>query len=278
MEWPQAMERIAVARRTLVLGATDVGKSSLIRLALEAEPDRLQLLDLDPGQKMVGPPGTVSTGSWNGERLTLDRFIFHGSTSGSALGPLVGSARKLRGEMGGSPLIANTAGFVKGFGARLQAATVQALEPDLIVAIAYGDELDPVLQAAQGIPVLRLSPLPLARRKTPGQRRRIRQDALTGALAGADRLLIPPAVRFWPSPPPPLTETARPICALASASGEDMRIAVLESNDEHGSTVYAARPSQQVATVKLGKMWAEPGPAGWRLLDQLRPATQSASL
>ena len=36
--------------------------------------------------------------------------------------------------------------------------------------------------------------------------------------------------------------------------------------------VEAPPPPRPVATVRLGKMWAEPREGGWRLLEKLEPA------
>src|SRR3712207_7920129 len=58
--WIEAIERILSAqrRRVLVLGSGDVGKSTFARLILRAASAsrRTALLDLDVGQKIVGPP------------------------------------------------------------------------------------------------------------------------------------------------------------------------------------------------------------------------------
>src|SRR4051812_13568510 len=58
--WAEALARIVSHpwRRVVVIGATDVGKSSFIRMAMAsaAASAPAALLDCDPGQKMVGPP------------------------------------------------------------------------------------------------------------------------------------------------------------------------------------------------------------------------------
>jgi hypothetical protein len=113
----------------IVLGATDVGKSTFIRASLVAVANDTRLIDLDPGQKMLGAPGTASLG-WldgrGGERL--DRFVFLGSTSATMFSAIASAAAALAERSG--PFIVNTSGFVQGLGARLQAMTMASIAPD----------------------------------------------------------------------------------------------------------------------------------------------------
>jgi polynucleotide 5'-hydroxyl-kinase GRC3/NOL9 len=64
-DWAAAVRRILDGdiRRVLVLGAKDAGKSSFCRVLLRqaARAGRpAELLDADPGQKLVGPPACVT--------------------------------------------------------------------------------------------------------------------------------------------------------------------------------------------------------------------------
>lgn len=267
-DWLAALGRVDASRRILVLGAADVGKSSFIRAALARNRD-LRLLDLDPGQKMAGPPGTVAlTGPG---AIAVERFIFTGSTSASTLRALTTAASTLTGAAGG-PVIANTSGFVRGLGARLQSLTIAAIRPDLIVAIEGELELEPILSPLTNIPVVRISPSPLARRKTAAERRRLRQAAFDAALAGAQKLALPGETAFAPAPPIPLTGPQRPVCALADGSGEDMSVGILEELSPDGTHILAPPPSRGVALIRLGRMWAEPAGQGWKLLERRSPS------
>jgi polynucleotide 5'-hydroxyl-kinase GRC3/NOL9 len=95
-DWAAAIDLIASGRkrRVAVIGPTDSGKSSFIRAAMSAAADAgapLKLIDLDPGQKMLGPPGTASLG----DASVIDRFIFLGSTSASEFSRIVTAAEAL---------------------------------------------------------------------------------------------------------------------------------------------------------------------------------------
>src|SRR4051812_44571804 len=117
-EWQKALDRAAGAGLLLVLGPMDVGKSSFLRALARRRPG-LALLDLDPGQKMIGPPGSASLGSLEPEPR-LERFVFLGSTAVRGFGALLAAARSLAASAEGRPIAVNTSGFVKGPGALLQ--------------------------------------------------------------------------------------------------------------------------------------------------------------
>jgi polynucleotide 5'-hydroxyl-kinase GRC3/NOL9 len=252
-DWEAALARAEAASRVVVLGPTDAGKSSFIRALLARRPG-WPLVDLDPGQKMVGWPGTTSLGRLGAEP-GLDRFVWLGSTAVGGFNRLVAAGAALAGE---GPFVANTSGYVRGPGARLQAMTVAALRPDLVVAIAPPPEI-------AGLADLAIERSSRARRKSPAARRAVRQAAFERALAGAVELALPG--RFDPSPPAPFESTARPVCCLADAAGEDMVLGLLL-----GERLLAVPPPRPPAKVRLGSMWGERADDGWTLLEGLKPA------
>lgn len=262
-DWEEALARAATCERVLVLGPTDAGKSSFIHALLAVRPDR-RLIDLDPGQKMIGPPGSASLGRLLPEPR-LERFIFLGSTAVGSFRALAEAASDLAARNG---FVVNTSGYVQGPGARLQAITAHAVQPDLIVAIAAAPSLEPLLARA---PAVRLACSPHARRKPEGYRRSIRQAAFEAALAGAAELRLA-KVAFEPAPPALFEGPVRPLCSLADAAGEDKVMGLLIAADESSATVLSPPPPGPVLSLRLGKMWAEPRNGGWRLLERLAPA------
>ena len=274
--WAAAIARIeeGLARRVVVIGETDVGKSSFVYAAMNAAAQvraPLQLIDLDPGQKMIGPPGTATLANKTWGKTGVERLVFIGSTSANELSRIVAAASLLA-RASADGFIANTAGFVRGPGARLQSATIGALQPDLIVAIGEEDRLRPILDAHLNIAISPLERPALARRKSAAERARLRQAAFAAALNGAEAVVLPTdGLSFTPAPPVSFTGPARPVCALAGAAGNVMAIGVLQQ--VKGETVVFAAPGQSsIAMVQLGKMWARPSPAGWQLLEKLTPA------
>ncbi len=94
-EWVDAIGAIITRspQRVMIVGSADVGKSSLALMLLHAlarAGKQCLLFNADPGQKMVGPPGTVSLGELAASgppRLRSMRFI--GTTSAAAVAPLL---------------------------------------------------------------------------------------------------------------------------------------------------------------------------------------------
>jgi polynucleotide 5'-hydroxyl-kinase GRC3/NOL9 len=264
--WTEAIAAARRHRRVLVLGATDMGKSTFIRAALEGSGG--MLLDLDPGQKMIGPPGTIGLGRL--DPPALQRFVFVGSTSSSTISRIARGAAELAAEAG--PLVANTSGFVRGLGVRLQAATAAALRPDLVIEIG-ADVQAPAILPPNDIPLIRLERSPLARRKSAGARARLRQEAFAAALDGAERQTFQTSsLRFDPAPPAHLEGAARPVCALADPMGQDVGYGIVEEVGEEAIVILAPPLEAPVATVRLGRMWAERREQEWRLLETLRPS------
>jgi polynucleotide 5'-hydroxyl-kinase GRC3/NOL9 len=267
-DWEEGLARAASAGRIAVVGPTDVGKSSFIRALVARRAEMgfaAELIDLDPGQKMIGPPGTVALGRLE-PVSEVDRFIFLGSTAIGGFGRLARAAAELAAAAGKDGFVVNTSGYVHGPGAQMQALCLAAVAPDLLVAIGEGASLDAVI-GRLAVPAIRLQPSPAARRKTPAARVAIRQNAFEAALAGGEDRTV--AAAFEPAPPRPFDTQARPVCSLADAAGDDCEIGVLTSSD---GTVFARDPASRISRIRLGKMWAAPAPGGWRLLERLVPA------
>jgi hypothetical protein len=253
----------------VVLGPTDAGKSRFIDSMAARRPDA-RLVDLDPGQKMIGTPGTAALGRPGAP--APEYFVFLGSTAVVSFRTLAAAAARLAAAAGSSPFIVNTPGYVAGFGARLQAMILAAVEPDLAVAIGAGPPLETVLARLPTLETIAIEPSPFARRKTKARRRAVRQAGFAAALADAEPWSLPPGVGFEPASPRPPAGTARPVCALADEEGEAMALAILLAADTHRIALFSRRPVRPPARIQLGKMWAEPGDSGWTLLEPLAPS------
>ena len=192
-DWRRAIERIVAEKRSrvAVIGPTDSGKSSFVRALLAADPER-EVIDADPGQKMVGPPGTVSLGRLRGEALELGGFVFIGSTSSANVFLISRACATL--ASASHRFVANTSGFVEKLGARLQAATISALAADLIVAIGGEAAVAPILAKQADRPSLLLEPSPRAVTKSPAARAAIRAASFSAAMEGATSIESPEPV------------------------------------------------------------------------------------
>jgi polynucleotide 5'-hydroxyl-kinase GRC3/NOL9 len=129
-------------RTILVLGGGDAGESSYCRFLvaqLLGAGERLAIVDADVGQKIVGPPATVTLGYAEGtaEQWTAaEAFYFVGSTGpvGRML-PLVVGTAQLVNAADAAFVIVDTTGYIEASGRVLKGYKIDAVRPDLIVAI-----------------------------------------------------------------------------------------------------------------------------------------------
>jgi polynucleotide 5'-hydroxyl-kinase GRC3/NOL9 len=270
-DWQAAIERIGAERfaRIAVIGATDTGKSSFVTALMLGDPG-LELIDADPGQKLVGPPGTVSLGRLAGGRFDLGGFVFIGSTSSANIFLLTRACEAL--ARASQRFVANSSGFVEKLGARLQAATIAALDADCIVALGDETALAPILDRHRERTIIALRPSPSATRKTSAARARLRQASFAAAIDGAGPLDLSD-IAFEPAPPARIGLGGKhPVCSLADADGTDMAIGVLDAGHDGAVRVIARAPDRPAHVVRLGSMWAERREEGWRLIDTLHPS------
>src|SRR5436309_721901 len=148
------------ARSVLFLGGLDAGKSTLARataaFALRIGR-RVAYIDADVAQKTVGPPATVGMKHIREpddlipERMSeADALGFVGPISPQDhLVPLVGALGGLRDRArheGAELVIVDTGGEVSGIrGQLVKYYKVDVLEPDLVVGLQRGEELEPIL-------------------------------------------------------------------------------------------------------------------------------------
>ena len=187
-EWQPALDAaLAAPGLVLLLGAPDTGKTTLAQQIVSAaltQGRRVGLIDTDVGQSDIGPPGTIGLalpqdaaeppGDWRPAALA---FVGATSPVGRLLDVVVG-ARRLADEArrrGAELVIVDTSGMISGQVAiKLKLAKLEALQPDVILALRRGRELDPLLRvvpAACRATVFPLAPAPAAHVKPPALRR-----------------------------------------------------------------------------------------------------------
>jgi polynucleotide 5'-hydroxyl-kinase GRC3/NOL9 len=198
--WTAAHEAAAAAPVTLVLGATDTGKTTLVAAlaaALAAAGHAVGVVDADLGQSDVGPPTTVGLGRVRGpiERLAdaeLVELEFLGVTSPARCmrQTAEATARLVRRalERGCDRVLVDTSGLVQGpFGLALKRQKIDRVDPDVLVALQRREECEPILRLYAGRPrpvTVRL-PAAATTRRSDAVRRLARRRALDAHLAGA---------------------------------------------------------------------------------------------
>jgi polynucleotide 5'-hydroxyl-kinase GRC3/NOL9 len=171
--------------KVLVLGAVDRGKSTYCAFLSQrclAAGLRVAVIDTDIGQKAIGPPATLTLGYPEATRSLAEvppvAWYFIGATSPTGhLLPMIVGLRHLLDIARAACIIMNTTGFIHGPGRVLKGYKIEAVQPDVIVALEQGRELRALLQAYRHYRILRLPPSAHATPKTPEQRRAARERA-----------------------------------------------------------------------------------------------------
>ena len=158
--WTEAVEKIKSTGGTvLILGATDSGKSTFTRFAVDAclkAGKKVGFVDGDMGQSIVGPPTTIGLdymrfGS-DGRTVISSQFLyFVGSTSpnGHLLQTLAGVVRMVgkANQLGADNIIIDTTGLTHGGAAReLKLQKINTLQPSIIIALQKSGEIEHLLK------------------------------------------------------------------------------------------------------------------------------------
>ncbi|MGZ4146808.1 MAG: Clp1/GlmU family protein, partial [Actinomycetota bacterium] len=171
------VDEAARTKHTVVLlGGIDSGKSTLARSMLRAAlagGRASALVDSDVGQKTVGPPATVTLKMLRAPAdlaaetfADADELSFVGSTSpeGHLLSMVTSVARLTQRarERGAEFVVLDTTGVVSGvYGQILKYHKVEMVQPDLVVGLQRGEELQPLLGVIQRFFGTQVVPLPI---------------------------------------------------------------------------------------------------------------------
>jgi polynucleotide 5'-hydroxyl-kinase GRC3/NOL9 len=196
--WRQSAAQILEQRLRviLLLGRSDAGKSSYARFLgreLAAAGERVAIVDADIGQKSIGPPTTVTlahnAGAGDPWPVAPEAFYFVGSPDpvGRMLPLVVGAARLAR-ATDAAFVIVDTTGYVEGAGRVLKGYKIDAVRPDLIVAIEKRQELEPILRPHATCRTIRLRPSRKARPRDRWERDVARENAFAAYFKDARRL------------------------------------------------------------------------------------------
>jgi polynucleotide 5'-hydroxyl-kinase GRC3/NOL9 len=265
------------ATTVLFLGGLDAGKSTLARAtaAYALHVGRsVAYLDADVSQKTVGPPATVGMKHIRSvDDLTFDRLAeadhlgFVGSTSpADHLLPLVGALARLRDlalSQGADLVVVDTGGVVGGISGQLvKYYKVDALEPDLIVALQRGEELDPVLGVIErffGIDAVTLPIHPRVEPSSVEDRMAQRERQMSRYFAGdLHRFRVKPTV-FMPTLPPlfDLKELDRLMVGLSDGGGGFTGVGYLEHVAADGGLRLISPVAEAPKALRLGSVRLE---------------------
>jgi polynucleotide 5'-hydroxyl-kinase GRC3/NOL9 len=186
-------------RVILVLGAMDRGKSTYCRFVsrqLLVAGATVAFVDADVGQKDLGPPAALTLGYLDAAHpaapLSPAAWYFVGATTPARhLLPVVLGTQRLVASARAAYVVINTTGFVHGVGRILKSYKIDAVRPDVIIALERGRELAALLTAYRHYRILRLPPSPRATEKSPQQRREARERAFGSYFAAGHDVVLP---------------------------------------------------------------------------------------
>jgi len=190
--WSELIQKIIHSHGTLmIVGASDVGKSTLARLLvynLCQAGRKVVWIDADLGQNHLGPPTTISMKLFDSFSPQLNEMepqlmAFVGSTSPShhLVITIVQSKKILEKSLllyQPEVVIINTDGMVFGDEARILKLNLFNLtNPQAIIALQHSGEIEHLLKPLEkgSTTIYRLPLSEKARKKTPAERRRIRE-------------------------------------------------------------------------------------------------------
>ena len=253
-DWEPTLAEIAAADpqrplRVLLLGGTDVGKTTFTRLLvnrLAAQGrGRVGIVDADLGQSEIGPPACVGMAFTDApvaalSDLTPHALAFVGSTSPpNHLLEHVSGVRRLADLVAPHPLVVDTSGFLHGASARrLDQIEFDLLQPTHVVGLQREGELESILapMRKRDSCSLHLPPIPAVIGKKPSsfrvQRRTMRFAAyFDGAASHTYELQQVALIGTWLNGGTPVA--AHLLRFLNQSLGAEVRVFHAEMSGRH---------------------------------------------
>jgi|Deesub1362A_J573_1020465.scaffolds.fasta_scaffold00005_2 polynucleotide 5'-hydroxyl-kinase GRC3/NOL9 len=201
-EWEEISKEIVTKelRKILILGGNDVGKSTLVGYLanfLVKSGYSVGIVDGDVGQSHIGPPATISLGEPLEPFFSLNRIkpramYFVGSTTpkGHLLQMLTGTKLMVEKALNNKFVVINTTGLIDSAGVALKTSKIELLEPDIIIAIQRGKELEKILEPFSFFNIRRLNVPEKTRRKGIRERKKLREKAFREYFRRSKRLKL----------------------------------------------------------------------------------------
>jgi polynucleotide 5'-hydroxyl-kinase GRC3/NOL9 len=206
-QWESAAAEIFERRlRTiLVIGGSAVGKSSFCRYLAEALLARqadVAFVDADVGQSNIGPPAAVTLGyptspvDFSAVKPAAHYFVGSTGPIGRFLPLVIGTANLAR-EARAAFVIIDTTGLVHESGRVLKNYKIEAVRPDVIVAVERRNELAPIRLANRHVPIVKIEPSRKAHGKDDYEKIEVRRRSYARHFAGATLLEFPLAALIF---------------------------------------------------------------------------------
>jgi polynucleotide 5'-hydroxyl-kinase GRC3/NOL9 len=261
-----------------LMGGLDSGKTTLSAMLARAalgSGRSVAYIDVDLGQKTVGPPTTAALKLVRSEAdlepgalAHEDECYFVGSMSpqGTAISVVTATARLLTRarERGADYVIVDTSGFVSGiYGQLLKFHKLEVVQPDLVIGLQRGEELEPLLGAARrffSIEVAAMKVHPDVQPRSAEQRAAGREAAMRSYFTEPlQRWRVRPTV-FMPSLPAffDLRELDRMVVGLSDGQGCYLGIGYLDAREE-GVLRLVSPVAEAPKALRLGSVRLDEG-------------------
>ncbi|KUO40408.1 MAG: hypothetical protein AVW06_00040 [Hadesarchaea archaeon DG-33-1] len=203
-EWDELVADILreKPRLVMVIGNVDVGKTfftTYVANTLLKHGVRVAALDGDVGQSDIGPPSTMGIGIFERpvgilhEVPTLAAYFVGSMSPSNHMLEFIAGMKKLV-ELGlkeADVVIVNTPGWISGGpGRALQLYVMELLNPDLLVALQRGRELEHLLISVPHVKVRRISVYQKVRSRSTAERTLLRWLALARYFEGSSRITL----------------------------------------------------------------------------------------
>jgi polynucleotide 5'-hydroxyl-kinase GRC3/NOL9 len=197
-DWDKLYEVLLKNKGTaLILGMSDVGKSTLVRYLIKRfsiEGTQLSLVDSDIGQSSLGLPGTVSMKVFrekmDHEVFSPERMSFIGTVNpAKAIPSLIQTTNSMveicRKET--ELILVDTTGLVSGaIGRTIKRRKIRKIRPEWIVAVQKKDELEHILHQCEPERIMRIRRSPEAKARSREVRIRYRARKFESYFYSAD--------------------------------------------------------------------------------------------
>jgi polynucleotide 5'-hydroxyl-kinase GRC3/NOL9 len=251
-------------RTVLIIGAVDRGKSTYCQFLsqrLLAAGFRVAVVDADVGQKNIGPPATITLGYPEAAQCLAEvqpaALYFVGAVSpvGHLL-PMVVGTQQLVARARAPFVLVNTTGLVHGVGQILKSYKIEALRPQVIVALEQEHELQPLLTAYRNYRVWRLQPSTSARVKTSEERRLAREHAFQRYFQTAAEVALPAHTLLQRRPIPSGFDRYL-LCGVADRRNRGLGLALITRVDwpHKALTVLTPVPPEHIHILQGGDLY-----------------------
>lgn len=187
-DWERIARRVVKAQSVvLVIGSTDVGKSTFCRFLVDqgvAKGLKVGFVDADIGQSQIGPPTTIGLKFFpQSSTSNPDDLYFVGSVSPDChlLECVTGTHLMVEVALkaGAEFIVIDTTGYVGGVAAVvLKRHKIEIIQPDYLICIQRSGELNPIVAGFVGLSTIQihhLSPHKKAVSKSNESRRKYRE-------------------------------------------------------------------------------------------------------